>query len=156
MKQELIDKLDLQPLEAEGGYYKRMYTSSETDANNRGLGSHIYYFLDSDDFSAWHRLDCDEIWHFYRGSDVILHRIDEQGELSCTRLGNYENGCQSFCIVPAGTWIAAEVGSENAQALMGCTCFPAFTADGFEVASSAKLGELFPQHVDVISRLTRT
>lgn len=62
IKNKCIGALDLSPLKDEGGFYKSVYHSSTTiDINgcSRSIGSHIYYYLESDDFSAWHHVDCE-------------------------------------------------------------------------------------------------
>ncbi len=158
MTQELIDKYQLEPLEQEGGYFAPVYRSErqfDHQGQQRSLGSHIYYYLNSDDFSAWHRVDCDELWHFYGGSDCILHLFTEQGDLSCVKLGDLGNGAQVCHLVPAGTWMAAEVGCENAYVFLGCTCMPAFSEVSWEVAQRDNLIAQFSQHRDIIQRLTR-
>jgi hypothetical protein len=58
-------------------------------------------------------------------------------------------------VVPAGTWFGATVGADEGYGLAGCTTAPAFEFDDFELADRAALTETFPQHEDVIQRLTR-
>jgi predicted cupin superfamily sugar epimerase len=56
----------------EGGYFTEFYKASAQvkplvpQYNNelRSAGSSIYFLLDKKDFSAWHSLKSDEIWHF--------------------------------------------------------------------------------------------
>jgi len=66
----LIARLNLQPLPHEGGYFARTWTSRETLHNGRPLGTAIYFLLTPDGFSAIHRLDADELWHFHSGDPV--------------------------------------------------------------------------------------
>lgn len=160
MNKNFIEKLDLLPLEEEGGYFKRTFLSDKTievNGEKRAIASAIYYYLDSDDFSAWHKLACDEMWHFYSGSDLILHMIDDKGELECVCLGdvNSNDEAVSQYLIPANTWFAAEIGSDNAFALIGCTCFPAFDERDFVLGDRDELTKKFPQHKDIIHRLTR-
>lgn len=160
MTQNLIEQLHLKPLQPEGGYFRRTYLSDKVITINnetRSIGSSIYYYLDSDDFSAWHRVQCDEIWHFYKGSDVSLHLIDEAGQLQCVCIGDIRNGDHVVAqhIIPAGTWFAAEVVSENGFSLLGCTCFPGYDDRDFELADREKLTVEFPHLKDIIHRLTR-
>jgi hypothetical protein len=47
------------------------------------------------------------------------------------------------------------VDAEEGYGLAGCTTAPAFEFDDFELAHRAALTETFPQHQEVIERLTR-
>ena len=93
------EKLDLSELPGEGGYYKETYRSdktiilpSETDGE-RSISTSIYYLLDGTQFSAFHRLKSDEIWHFYIGGSVTLYIINKIENLSEVKLGsNIEKG----------------------------------------------------------------
>ena len=70
---QLIALLDLKP-HPEGGYYIETYRSSETISEEalprrykgrRCFGTAIYYLLTAQTFSAMHRVQSDEIFHFY-------------------------------------------------------------------------------------------
>jgi len=72
----IIKQLDLKP-HPEGGFFKETYRSSGSikadslDASYNGERNYstcIYFLLTSDNFSAFHRIKQDEIWHFYDGS----------------------------------------------------------------------------------------
>ena len=159
MSKTIIDKLQLKP-HVEGGYYRSIYRSDVMITKNdrlRPASSAVYYYLDSNDFSAWHRVDCDEMWHYYIGSHLTLHMIDSSGKLTCVKLGHIDssNDVVPQCLVPAGTWQSAEVSAENSYALMGCTCTPGFLFEQHEMPDSNKLIEQFPMHENIIKRLTR-
>jgi uncharacterized protein len=66
----LIARLGLQPLPHEGGYFARTWTSRDTLANGRPIGTAIYFLLTPGAFSALHKLDADELWHFHAGDPV--------------------------------------------------------------------------------------
>ncbi len=68
-----IDKLDLKS-HPEGGYYREVYRSPGTIpslalpdrfAGRRVFSTSIFFLLRDDQFSAFHRIKSDEIWHFY-------------------------------------------------------------------------------------------
>lgn len=149
----IITKLDLKP-HREGGYYKRNYKSPLTvtiDHSIRALSTSIYYLLETDDFSCWHRLKADEIWHFYCGGKAIIYQISPDGKLSFNFLGNilqYEDVSQQ-CIIPAHTWFAAKVLTPNSFIFVGCTVSPGFEYDDFEAADETLLQQ-YPQHCEVI------
>jgi len=157
---DIIAQLDLQPL-IEGGYYKQTYQSplEITIAANttRAINSAIYYLLESHDFSCWHRLKSDEIWHYYCGSELMLYQIHATGTLTQTLLGNPLNHSHAIpqYIVPADTWFAAEVMLPDTFTLTGTTVTPGFVFDDFEMGKYAELVTLFPQHQEILRRLTR-
>lgn len=159
MTQNLIEKFNLAP-HPEGGYFRRTYTASQklgAVEKERSVGSAIYYYLDSDDFSAWHRLNSDEMWHYYAGSGLTVHVISPEGELTHIRIGDPTQGEDEIpqFVVPAGHWFAAEVGCDNTYGFVGCTLFPEYDEASFELADREKLSAKFPQHKDIIHRLTR-
>lgn len=160
---EYIEQLQLLP-HPEGGYYKEMYRSDvEIDAaslpksfgHKCSVATGIYYLLEKDDFSAFHRIKSDEIWHHYDGGIVEIHCIDKDGCYSCLRLGKHHSGAQPMVIVPAGVWFAACLTDNNDSALMGCTVSPGFDFRDFEMARKDKLRCLYPSHDQIIDRLTR-
>ena len=160
----IIDELGLQP-HPEGGYYKETYRSpgqiedSGLPANYSGKRSYstcIYFMLTSVDFSAFHRIQQDEIWHFYEGTSIHLHTISPEGVYRDTLIGrDIFSGEQPQVIVPGNHWFAAEVIETDSFALVGCTVAPGFSFADFELGSQKLLVETFPQHQDLIVRLTR-
>lgn len=85
---ELIKKLDLKP-HCEGGFFKETYRSKNSvhsDSKKRKNESRtactsIYYLLAGNDFSAWHRLQSDEILNYHMGNSLIVYSITQEGEL---------------------------------------------------------------------------
>ena len=159
----IITKLDLKP-HPEGGYFKETYRSAGTikaeslDARYNGERNYstcIYFLLTSDNFSAFHRIKQDEIWHFYDGSPIRLHMITETGIYTEQIIGkNISNGELPQFVVPGGYWFASEVLHKNSYALTGCTVSPGFSFEDFELKSQKELTVLFPSHESVIAKLT--
>lgn len=152
--ERLISELQL-AAHPEGGYYRETYRSAssviDSERQRRSALTNIYFLLTSDAFSAWHRIDADETWNFYRGSDIIISVIDHDGALEEHRLGS-AGPWQTT--VPAGCYFAAHV-PDGAYALVGCSVAPGFEFSGFELASRAALTARHPQHADAILRFTR-
>lgn len=159
--QYLKERLDLSELPGEGGYYKETYRSdktiilpSETDGE-RSISTSIYYLLDGTQFSAFHRLKSDEIWHFYIGSSITLYIINKMENLSEVKLGsNIEKGELFQIQVRAESWFAATVNDTSSYALIGCTVSPGFDYLDFELGDRKKLIERYPQHRSIIEKLT--
>ena len=162
---KIIEKLELQA-HPEGGYFKEIYRSGEViqDAylperykGNRSFSTSIYFLLDQEDKSHFHRILSDEIWHFYSGSPILIHCIDNDGQYRIYRLGNnLEKEELPQIIISRTTWFAAEVENKNDYALIGCTVAPGFEFMDFELGSEENLKELFPQHADLIKKFTRS
>ena len=143
----LIEQLHLKP-HPEGGYYRETYRSATSTA--------IYFLLEGDNFSAFHRIQSDELWHFYTGHPVSVHVINPAGQHSEILLGSDPEQGQVFqAAVPAHHWFASCLKNPGAFALVGCTVSPAFEFADFELADRSELIAEFPQHQTLITRLTR-
>ena len=161
-----IDKLGLEPLPEEGGMFRQVYRAAESIpasalperfAGSRRYSTSIYYLLQHPDFSAFHALNQDELWHFYDGSTLTMHVIDRDGEYSCRRLGRDVEGGEALQLpVFAGCVFGAEVEDAGGYTLVGCTVAPGFELDDFTAPGRAELLRAYPQCADVIERLTRT
>lgn len=158
-------QLKLQP-HPEGGAYVRVFCSSDQvkslDPNRyndepRYAGSSIYYLLKGHDFSAWHCLKSDEIWHAYQGSLLKIHVIDDKGKRATFILGNpSEHPLAAFQVcIPAGSYFAAEVMDKQSFSLVGCTVTPGFEFKDYELAEREALVKKFPQHRSIIHEFTR-
>jgi len=134
----LIAALGLAP-HPEGGHFRETWRDIPADGG-RGAGTAIYYLLAAGEVSAWHRIDAAEIWHFYTGSPLALTVRDAGGERRVVLGTDVARGERPQAVVPAGAWQTAE--SLGAWTLAGCTVAPAFTFEGFELASG---GEPPPQ-----------
>lgn len=140
---EIIAKLDLAPLTDEGGFFKNVYTASVT-VQGRPVGTSIYYLVTPQSFSRWHKLDCDEIYHFYAGVPLRVSLLDESG-FSQVDLG--ANELYQFT-VPAGTWQASLPLDNSEYSLVGTNCFPGFEARGFEMPTKSLIEEWLAKYPD--------
>jgi uncharacterized protein len=159
-----INHLDL-TRHPEGGFFREVYRSEEIITSsslperfsgNRNFSSSIYYLLRSGEFSSFHKIKSDEIWHFYNGSAIILHVIAPGGAYSKILLGkNVKDGeCLQYA-VPFGHWFSAEVKDTGSFSLAGCTVAPGFDFADSEMGTRKHLIELFPFHFELIERLAR-
>ncbi len=158
-----IDKLALEK-HPEGGWYKRTYQSSfvfspfKQQAHKRYASTAIYYLLEGNDFSAFHRLKSDEMWHFYFGSPLKIYEIDESGNLKTRLLGNpmTDQSAEFQVTIPANRWFAADLIDKSSFSLIGCTVTPGFDFSDFELATSNLLSNQYPQHTHLIRQFTRS
>src|SRR6202167_2459195 len=113
-----IEKLSLEP-HPEGGYYRETYRADlgltrdglPPEFNGpRAVSTAIYFLLERENFSAFHRLRSDEVWHFYAGDPLIVHVIEPEGKYSSILLGRDPDAGQALqAVVPAGCWFASHV-----------------------------------------------
>lgn len=153
---DVIRALGLKP-HPEGGYYAQTFQSPiilHAPQGLRAASTTIYFLLEAGDFSAWHRVRSDEVWHFYAGEGLELHLLSDEGAYSLVRMGpDILHGGRPQAVVPAGVWQAARPLGD--YALVGCTVAPGFVFEDFDLAPCEALQERFPQHAERIAAFTR-
>ena len=82
--EDWIQKLSLEPLPEEGGWFCRTFTGS-TGGNERAGSSSIYALFTSDQSSALHRLDADEVFCYNAGDAFRILKLETSNRFS-TRL----------------------------------------------------------------------
>ncbi len=162
--QQLIERLRLTP-HPEGGYDRETYRSGERIAHNalpsryngaRSFGTAVYYLLTADTFSAIHRVQTDEVWHFYYGDSVELLQLLPGGSGLLVTLGSdVEGGMQPQVLVPRGTWQGARLSEDGEYALLGTTVAPGFEFTDFQLGYRHELLRSHAQFTDMIVALTR-
>ena len=154
-----IENLKLQA-HPEGGYFKETYRAEDTVLNkygkNRSASTGIYFLITSANFSAFHKIESDEMWHFYGGSPLVVYVLMPDGELNILQIGNdLEKGQTPQAIVPAGCWFASRVEVFNSYSFVGCTVAPGFDFQDFVLANRQELTAEYPKHKEIIQELTR-
>jgi len=130
--QEVIDRLDL-AAHPEGGHFREIYRH-QPEGGGRGWVTTIYFLLASGETSHWHRIDADEVWHFYAGAPLTLSTCGPDKKTRDAVLGtDLREDERPVSVVPAGYWQSAR--SLGEWPLVGCTVAPAFEFDGFELAA---------------------
>ncbi|MEM7552041.1 MAG: cupin domain-containing protein [Bacteroidota bacterium] len=156
----LVQKLELQP-HPEGGFFKETYRSElivEPKSFNakRNVSTAIYFLLTAENFSAFHKIKSDELWHFYQG-DPLEVIILEEDKVQTIKLGsNLEKGETFQAVVSAGSWFASRVTKGGKYSLVGCTVAPGFDFEDFELAQRVELIKSYPEHSDLITEMTRS
>jgi uncharacterized protein len=163
LKQWIL-KLRLQK-HPEGGYYSEVYRSDENIpesslnkryGSSRSISTSIYYLLNGNQFSAFHKIKSDEVWHFYDGSAISLYLISEDGNFEIKKLGiNLEEKEVPQFVIPKNVWFAAQPDDRNSYTLVGCTVAPGFDFNDFELGDRNELLQKFPQHKDLIIQFSR-
>ena len=155
-------KMQLHP---EGGWFKETYRSDEIVlkehlpnrfSDGRSFCTAIYFLLEGEQFSAFHRIKSDEMWHFYAGEALNVFVIDERGKLEVIKLGNNPDKGEVFqAVVKAGCWFASQPAKEHSFCFVGCTVAPGFDFADFELAKANVLAKEFAEHEVLIRKLCR-
>lgn len=137
--QELIARLELVP-HPEGGWYREVHRSAEllqTPRGPRAALTSIFYLLESPQFSRWHVVASDEIWHFHDGAplELLVYR-PSTGDLSRRVLGTPSADLEPMAAVRAGDWQAAR--SLGSWSLVGCDVGPGFDFEDFQFIASVE------------------
>ena len=151
----VISALGLSP-HPEGGYFLETYRCAETlpgDAlpprygDARNFSTAIYYLLEQSDYSALHRVQSDELFHFYCGAPVEILTISPEGDARTAVIGSdFGSGQRPQFPVPKGTIQALRpLQDRGAYSLLGATVAPGFDYRDFALLSSDEVFTQFPQ-----------
>jgi uncharacterized protein len=156
---QVIEALGLTP-HPEGGFYRETFRAPAFVAApfaqvSRAASTAIYFLLRSGDFSAFHAVRSDEVWHHYLGATLELHTIGAAGEYERIELGpNLLNGEVPQWVVPANRLQGARIIGDG-FGLFGCTVAPGFDFADFSMPARAELALRFPSLADLIESFTR-
>jgi predicted cupin superfamily sugar epimerase len=131
-------------------------------AARRSALTSIYFLLQEGDFSAFHRVASDEVWHLIAGGPLELHRITADGQHALDLLAATEDlafhparGWNPQAVVPAGQLQAARPAPGAHYALCTCLVAPGFDFADFAMPSRQELLTLHPHLAAIITQLTR-
>ncbi len=155
--EEVVRLLRLEPLEQEGGYFRR---TAESDVLWPGTGrraySVIYMLITPTGFSALHRLGTDEVWSFHAGDTLESLRLAPDGSGKRVHLGlNPAGGETPLDIIPAQTWQGTRLRPGGRWGLVSCVVAPEFRWSDFQLGDRAALTKAYPAYSGEISALTR-
>jgi uncharacterized protein len=122
----IVQRLGLQP-HPEGGWYRERFRSARQvqpgDARPlRSALTTIDFLLFAGQFSAWHRVRSDEVWHLLEGGPLRLWTWVQGADRVDT--ADLAAGAERCHVVEADAWQAAEPLGE--YALCGATVGPGF------------------------------
>ena len=162
--QQLIHQFNLLP-HPEGGWYAETYRSKDvipreslptSFSGDRIMSTAIYFLLEQENFSAFHRIKSDECWHFYAGDPLEIFILQPDGAMKIVLLGNDHEAGHSFqYVVPAHCWFASRPARGSQFCFMGCTVSPGFDFADFELAFRHDLVQEYPGHQSLINELCR-
>nr|XP_039271675.1 uncharacterized protein LOC120346090 [Styela clava] len=159
-----IDKFNMN-INHDRAWFTEIYRSTEKISHlperygenaTRVFGTHTYYLLENKVFAVFHRLNSDQLWHFYQGAKLTLFVIDHvTGELTCHYL---ENSAKNFVVaVKRGDWYGARLTNPDVgkYSLFGITVSPGFEMEDNYEPTAKELITMYPKHKEVIKSLTR-
>jgi predicted cupin superfamily sugar epimerase len=162
--EEIIALLKLKPHPKEGGFFAETYRAEEEIPRGvlpqrytglRAFGTCIYYLLTPATFSAMHRLQSDEIFHFYLGDPIEMLQLLPGGTGQTVVLGSdLRAGMQPQVIVTRGVWQGSRLVAGGKFALLGCTVAPGFDFADYEHGRREDLIRSHPQFREKIVALT--
>ena len=131
-KTEIIKQFNLSP-HPEGGCFREKDRGKNAhireDGQIRNFITGIYYLLERDAKSAWHRVkNADEIWIYLRGDSLHLWCLDDDNKLIRNLILDSNNPIE---IILAGYWQAAK--SIGEFTLVSCCVGPDFDFNDFEL-----------------------
>jgi predicted cupin superfamily sugar epimerase/mannose-6-phosphate isomerase-like protein (cupin superfamily) len=168
MAAKLIEHYHMQRIPREGAWFSQTYASADQidgaalppryAKHAHPAGSAIVLVATPTDFSALHRLQTDEVWHFYGGAplDMLLLYPDGHGRKITIGPDALAGEFPQFT-VPRGVWqgAAPNAAAAGTYSFAGTQLSPGFEFDDFEIGYRDALQREFPQFSGDIERLTR-
>lgn len=153
---EVVRLLKLEPLDQEGGYFRRTGESATILPGGQRAWSTIYSLITAEGFSALHRLSQDEVWCFHAGDPLESLRLRPAGSGEWVKLGlNLAHNERPQDVVPAQVWQGTRLVAGGRWALVTCVVAPEFVWSDFELGSREALQASWPEFAEGIRELTR-
>ena len=148
--------LRLEPLDQEGGFFRRTGESATILPGGQRAWSTIYSLITPTGFSALHRLATDEVWCFHAGDTLESLRLRADGGGEWVKLGlDVAAGERPQDVVPAQVWQGTRLVPGGRWALATCVVAPEFDWKDFELGDRAALLAGWPALAEGIRALTR-
>lgn len=161
--EDIVESLELEA-HPEGGYYREFYRAEDVVpesalpsryTGDRCMQTGIYYLLRSEDVSLLHRIQSDELIHFYTGDPVNVAMLLPDGTAFIKRISDrITSGDRPVVEIPQGVWFGMYLDDDADYGLLGTTVSPGFEFDDFELGDCEELTRKYPQKKDLIRRLT--
>ncbi|SEK98642.1 hypothetical protein SAMN04488700_0566 [Carnobacterium iners] len=152
-----VEQLELIP-HPEGGFFKSVSQPAEIyhikEGYERPLYTSIYFLLNDESPSHFHRLKSDEVWYFHAGDPLTVHMLHHNGHYNQVKLGDtLENNETLQFTVPKGVIFGSSVEDQGSYSLVSCMVSPGFDYEDFELFTQAELLKDYPQHELIIKKL---
>ncbi len=158
---DVVAALGLEPLDQEGGYFRRtaesgLFVRPEDGTEPRRAYSVIFALFAPAAFSAMHRLNTDEVWCWHAGDVLESLRLYPDGRGERVRLGaDLAAGERLQDVIAAGAWQGTRLAPGGRWSLVTCVVAPEFQWGDFELAERDALVRDYPAWSEGITGLTR-
>ena len=146
------DKYNLQQ-HSEGGWFAEIYTAPFKQKKHRATAGSIYFLLEREDVSHFHRLDCDEIWYYHAGGGMKIFVLQDGQIKEYILSSGAEENSQPMVVIPAGAIFAAENLDKDGYTFISCVTTPRFDYKGFRLISKAELKKIYPRISENLLRM---
>lgn len=156
---QVIEKLELTPLDFEGGYFREIYRSGipAGAAGEFCCATFIYYLMTPNNFSRWHKVAKDEIWSYQSGAPAVQLLLYADGSHEERIIGpDIAAGHSPSSVIPAGTWQAAVLKPDEKKydwGLFAAIVAPGFDEGDFIPGDPQELAEHFPSASEKMKEL---
>ncbi|WP_196073303.1 cupin domain-containing protein [Nakamurella alba] len=141
----LATALGLEPLDPEGGRFRRVYTGGSSTA--------IEFMVLAPDFSAMHRMrTSDELFFHHAGAPLRMLLLDVPGGREVVLGTDIGSGQVPMVVVPAGIWQGSS--PDGPWSLVSTVVSPGFEWSDFEMADTDGLIAEHPTAAARIRELT--
>jgi predicted cupin superfamily sugar epimerase len=156
-KDEIIESLGLIH-HPEGGWYKEVYRSEDKiDTIDRNLLTSIYFLIDDQNVSNFHRIKSDELWFFHLGTPLTVHVLDKEAGHQKRIVGNdISKGESPQVLVKKDMIFGSSLEDRKGFALVSCAVAPGFDFEDFELFTKKELLSQFPNEEEIINKMTAT
>jgi len=156
--ESIIKQYGLKP-HPEGGYYLEIFRSdiqvASSNNKSRSACTSIFYLLNDQEKSHFHRLSADELWFYHFGEAIEIIQVTESGYAERIMLGSrFDHGEQLQATIKANTWFAARVKDGRGFGLVSCVVAPGFEFIDFELGKRDELTSTYPKISDLIKTFT--
>ena len=159
--QDVIAALNLEPLDREGGFFRRaaeagLWVRPQDASEDSRAYSVIYALFTPEGFSALHLLATDEVWCWHAGDRLESLRLNADGSGELVRMGlNVADGERPQDIIPTGVWQGTRLVEGGRWALVSCVVAPEFRWQNFTLGERDELIAAYPKWAKDIEGLTR-
>lgn len=139
--EELAKSFGMKVHEEKGLFVEKHY---EHNGNGRPASGSIYYYVDKNEKTEFHRIDCDEYWCYNAGSTIELWIIYPDGKMIIKKCGITE-GAEPSVFVPKGAIFASRHSNNtNEGTFITAITVPRFKYEGFELFQKEEIIKKYP------------
>ena len=149
--EELKKEYDLNK-HVEGGSFVKVYTAPFEDMGRAYMGS-IYFLLEKDELSHFHKIDCDEIWYYHEGCGMKITVLSDFGKEEFLLGDDLQNGERAMVVIPKGRVFGAENLQSDGYTFVSCVTTPNFEYSGFRLIGENEIKDRFEEHYEEVKKL---